>query len=100
MKTSRSAISAALASSPSNQTTTKPGPQRALERLGRQRRGGLEQLAHAVEVMGDEPLGEVASAARPGAPGISRPAGGWKWMPFGASSSIGGRAANALGGTP
>ena len=32
------------------------------------------------------------------APGISRPAGGWKWMPFGASSSSG--PSNSLGGVP
>ena len=90
VNTSRSAISAALGSSPSNQTATKPGPQRPLERLGGQRRRHLEQLAHAVEVVRDHPLGEVAAARpAPRAPGISRPAGGWKWMPFGASSSTG-----------
>ena len=32
------------------------------------------------------------------APGSSNPAGGWKWMPFGAASST--SPSNALGGAP
>ena len=86
VNTSRSHISAALASSPSNHTTHEPGPQLPRQRLRRQRRGRREQLAHAVEVMRDHPIGEVGGP--PGrAPGCSSPAGGWKWMPFGAASS-------------
>ena len=37
--------------------------QRAGELVGRERRGGGEQLAGAVEVVGDHALGEVAAAA-------------------------------------
>ena len=64
VNTSRSAIIAALGSSPSNQTATKPGPQRALELGGGQRGRRLEQLAHAVEMVRYEPFGEVAPPHR------------------------------------
>ena len=40
----------------------------------------------------------VRSRGGAGEAGRSSPAGGWKWMPLGASSSIG--PSNALGGSP
>ena len=101
VNTSRSAISAALGSSPSNQTATKPG------RSGRSSAsaGSVAAASSSSRTRSRwwETMRSVRSRRATGsrAPGISRPAGGWKWMPFGASSSTAGPSpANALGGTP
>ena len=76
VNTSRSHISAALASSPSNHTAYVPGPQRTLQLLLRQRRRHLQQLAHAIEVMADHPIrrGPTRTSASPA--GAAPPAGG------------------------
>jgi hypothetical protein len=52
-------------------------------------------------VVADEPVGEVAPARGRRGAGQEQPAGGWKWIPFGASSSCGRpEPPNALGGIP
>ena len=43
----------------------EPGPQRPLERLGRDRCGDGEQLPHPVEVVADHAVGEVVARRRP-----------------------------------
>ena len=101
VNTSRSAIAAALASSPSNQTATKPG------RSGRasSASGSVAATSSSSRVRSRwcATSRSVRSrpAGRPAPPGISSPPGGWKWTPLGASSSIArSEAANAPGGIP
>ncbi len=101
VNTSRSAITAALGSSPSKSTTTRPG------RSGRSSAAAGTPAAAVSSwrtrcrwwpTSRSDRSRRVAGAV---APGTSSPAGGWKWIPFGAGRWTGRpESAKRLGDTP